>query len=125
MKKELLVALAWGCVILPVAFAAKYAHARGYIDADTMLRIVIALNGLLVAFYGNRIPKAFVPNANARKAKRFAGWALVLSGLTYTGLWIFAPIPLAQAVGTGAIAGAIILTFLYCLALRTPPAANA
>lgn len=118
MKKDLSLAVIWACIMLGAAFAARYAHARGYIDEDVMRRVVACLIGLWFAYYGNRLPKSFVPNACARKARRFAGWAMVLSGLAYTGLWIFAPIPTAVTLGTAAILGSIALTFLYCLSLR-------
>ena len=63
MKKEILIALGWAAIIFPVALLAKFAHAHGLIDSDTLLRVV-AMNGLMVAFYGNRIPKAMMPSAH-------------------------------------------------------------
>ena len=94
MKKEFLAGLAFAAVMLLLAVAAKFAHARGYIDGDTTLR-VMAMNGLMIAYFGNLVPKKVAPNACARHAMRFSGWSLVLSGLIYAGLWAFAPIPLA------------------------------
>jgi hypothetical protein len=116
VKKELIPALAWAAVMLGVAFAAAYAHRRGYIDADMKTRVV-AMNGLWMAWYGNRIPKAFVPSACARQAKRVVGWSLVLSGLVYAGMFAFAPIPLALTVGTGAVLAGIAVSLGYCLLL--------
>jgi hypothetical protein len=120
MKKELIPALAWAAVMLGVAFAAAYAHRLGYIDADTRLRVV-AMNGLWLAWYGNRMPKAFVPSACARQANRVMGWSLVLSGLVYAGMFVFAPIPLALTVGTGAVLAGIAASLGYCLSLRATP----
>ena len=51
-----------------VALGAIFAHKLGYIDGDTFLRVVIGINGLMIAWYGNRMPKTFVPNARARQA---------------------------------------------------------
>ena len=117
MKKEIQVALVWAGIMLSTALAAKFAHAHGYIDADTKLRVV-AMNGLWLAYYGNRIPKAIAPNVCGKRLQRFAGWALVLSGLVYAGLWAFAPIRLATTVGTGAVAAGILLTLGYGIRLR-------
>lgn len=114
MKTELLVALAWGAGILLVSLAAAFLRGRGYIDHDTTLRVV-AMNGLMIAYYGNRAPKRVAPSVYARQLARFSGWALVLSGLVYAGFWAFAPIPLAMTVGTGAVAAGIIATMGYCL----------
>lgn len=114
VKKDVIVSLGFaGCTLL-LAVAAKFAHAHGYIDGDASLRIV-ALNGLLVAYLGNRVPKRIAPHACARQAMRFSGWSLVLSGLVYTGFWLFAPIPVAAVIGTGAVAAAVVLTIGYCL----------
>lgn len=118
MKKELLVGLAWGGGIVLLALAAKFAFNQGHIDHDTMLRIVIGINGLMIAYYGNRAPKAVAPSAYARQVARVAGWSLVLSGLVYAGLWAFAPIPLAITAGTGAVAAGILVTLGYCFRLR-------
>ncbi len=115
MKRELIGALAWGGGIVVVALCASFARNQGYIDQDTVLRIVIGLNGLMIAWYGNRAPKMIAPSAAARQVTRVAGWAFVLSGLVYAGLWAFAPIQLAKTVGTGAVAVGMIVTLAYCI----------
>ena len=117
MRKELVPALAWAAIMLAVAFAAKFANELGYIDGDMRLRVV-AMNGLWLAYYGNRMPKAFVPSACARQARRFTAWTLVLSGLVYAGFWAFAPIPMAAVFGTGAVAVGAALVLGNCLSLR-------
>jgi hypothetical protein len=117
MKKDILISLAWAGALILTALAATFARKLGYIDGDTVLRVV-AMNGLMVAYYGNLIPKKVVPNAHARSVNRFAGWMLVLTGLAYAGFWAFAPIPVASVFGTGALAGGMVLTFIYFLWLR-------
>ncbi len=124
-KKELLVALAWGGGIVLLALAATLARKLGYIDQDTVLRIVIGINGLMIAYYGNRMPKAIAPSAYARQIARVAGWSQVLSGLVYAGLWAFAPIPLAITVGSGAVVAGMIVTLGYCFWLRARARARA
>lgn len=118
MKHEVVGSLAWGVGIVVLALGATFARKLGYIDADTVTRIVIGANGLMIAWYGNRLPKAFVPSAWARQLRRVAGWSLVLSGLVYAVLWALAPIPLAVAGGSAAVLGGIAVTVGYSLALR-------
>jgi hypothetical protein len=123
-RKELSAAVVWAALMLGVALAAAYAHRQDYIDADMKIR-VIAMNGLWLAWYGNRIPKAFVPSACARQAKRVIGWSLVLSGLVYAGMFAFAPIPLAFTVGTGAMLAGIVVSLGYSLWLAAKAKAKA
>jgi hypothetical protein len=118
MNKDVIGNLAWGGGIVVLALGATFARKLGYIDGDTVTRLVVGMNGLMIAWNGNRMPKAFVPNAQARQARRVAGWSLVLSGLVYAGLWAFAPIPVAVAGGCGAVLAGIAVTLGYCLSLR-------
>ncbi len=117
MNKELIAGLVWGGGIVALAIGATLARKLGYIEADTVTRVVYGSIGLMVAGYGNRIPKAFVASAEARRAKRVAGWSMVLSGLIYAGMWIFAPIPVASWGGFGAVIAGIAVTMGYCLSL--------
>lgn len=118
MKKDLIGSFAWGGVILAIALAGSFARKMGYLDHDTVIRVVVGLNGLMIAWMGNRMPKTFVPSANARQARRVAAWSLVISGLIYAGLWAFAPIPVAIAVGSAAVIAGIVVTIGYCLSLK-------
>jgi hypothetical protein len=118
MNKQVITDLAWGVGIVVVALVASFARKQGYIDGDTVTRVVIGMTGLMIASFGNRIPKTFVPNSFARQARRVAAWSLVLSGLVYAGLWAFAPIPVAVAGGSGAVLLGMAVTFGYCISLR-------
>lgn len=117
-KDELKGSLAWGAGILVLALASTYARRHGYIDGDTVTRLVIGANGLMIAWFGNRMPKAFVPNACARQIRRVGGWSLALSGLVYTGLYAFAPMSMAVWGGTAAVLAGIAITMGYCFSLR-------
>ena len=118
MKKELIGNLVWAGVMAALALGSSVAHKLGYIDRDTIIRVVIAVLGLWMAWSGNRMPKTLVPvPANAGQARRVASWSLVLSGLVYAGLWAFAPIPVAIWGGSGAVLAGIAVTFGYCLSL--------
>ena len=118
MKKEVLADLAWGVGIVVLALAASLTRKLGYIDTDTVNRLVMGAIGLMVAWFGNRMPKRFVPNAMARRVHRVGGWSMALSGLTYAGLWAFAPLDVAVVGGSGAILVGLAVTIGYCLSLR-------
>ncbi len=118
MNKELRSALAWGGALIALALGAAWARRMGYIDADIVERVVIGFNGLMIAWYGNRMPKSLAPSAQARRVARVGGWSMVLSGLVYVGMWVFAPIPVALAAGTAAILVALAVTVGYCQTLR-------
>jgi ammonia channel protein AmtB len=118
MKKELIGAFAWAGLMIALALGATFAKRHGYIAGDTATRVVIGMNGLWMAWYGNKIPKTFAPSACARRAQRVSAWSMVLSGLVYTGLWAFAPIPMAIWVGSGAVFASVAVTLGYCLWLR-------
>ena len=118
MKQELFVALFWGGGLVLLALGATVARNQGYIDQDTVLRLVIGANGVMIAYYGNRAPKAVAPSIYAAQIARVSGWSSVLSGLVYAGLWAFAPIPVAIWVGCGAVLAGLIVTVGYCFRLR-------
>ncbi len=117
MKKELIGALVWAGFMLALALGATTAHRLGYIDHDTVTRLVSGVIGLYLAWYGNRIPKTFTRSAQARKVQRVAAWSQVLSGLAYAGLWALAPIPVAVTAGTVVVVAGIAVTLGYCLTL--------
>jgi len=118
MNKDLINSLAWAGGIIALALGASLARSLGYIDHETTVRIVLGATGLMIASLGNRIPKTFVLDAGARKARRVAAWAMVLSGIVYAGAFVLAPIMTAVIVGCGAVMLGMIVTFAYCLSLR-------
>jgi hypothetical protein len=119
MNKELVSDLAWGIGIVALALASTHARRLGYIEAETVTRIVMCAIGLMVAWFGNRMPKRFVPNALARQATRVGGWSMALSGLVYAALWIFAPTEVAIVGGSAAVLLGMLVTIGYCLSLRS------
>ena len=119
MNKDVMGSLAWGVGLVALALGATFARELGYIDRDAVTRIVMGATGLMVAWFGNRMPKAFVASAAGRKVTRVGGWSMALSGLVYAGLWAFAPFDVAVLFGCGAVASGIALTVAYSLALRS------
>ena len=119
MNRELTGYIAWAAGIVVVALAASYARKLGYIDQDTTTRVVIGLNGLMIAWIGNRLPKSVAPSACIGRVRRVGGWSMVLSGLVYAGLWAFAPTNVAVAGGCAAVIAGIAVTAGYCMVLRS------
>ena len=120
MKKEMMGSLVWAGFMLALATGATVVHKLGYIDHETVQRMVSGVIGLWLAWYGNQMPKAMVQvrvPACAGQARRVAAWSMVLSGLVYAGLWAFAPIPVALWGGTGVVLAGVAVTFGYCLSL--------
>jgi hypothetical protein len=118
MNRDVISSLAWGGGIVVLALACSAARKLGYMDGDAVQRVVIGATGLMIAAFGNRMPKTFVPDAQARRARRVAAWSLVVSGLIYAGLWAFAPLSVAVIGGCGAVITGMAVTFGYCLSLR-------
>jgi hypothetical protein len=73
MRKDVAGNLAWGLGIVVLALVSVQARKLGWVEPDTVTRLVIGANGLFVAWIGNRMPKSFVPGACARRARRVAG----------------------------------------------------
>lgn len=116
--REMIDGLIWGGSVVVVALAASLARKMGYMDDETVKRLVIGMTGLMIAWYGNRMPKTFVPSSWGRQARRIAAWSLVLSGLVYAGIWAFAPIWVAVWLGSGAVLVGILVKFVYCFSTR-------
>ncbi|MGA1809645.1 MULTISPECIES: ammonium transporter [Sphingobium] len=118
MDRELKAGLLWGGGILLLALAASQGRKLDWLDSDMVTRLVIGANGLMIAWYGNRMPKAFLPYACARQVARVGGWSMALSGIIYVGFWAFAPIPVAVVGGCVAVGVGMAVTIGYGLALR-------
>ena len=114
-RKDLVPNLAAAGLLIAAALAATAAKQAGWIDGDTATRIVMAGTGLMLAWIGNRMPKAWVPQAAARRVNRVAGWSQAISGLVYGALWVFAPFDVALWLGCGAIVLGIAVTVGYCV----------
>ena len=118
MNKDIRVSLAWAGGLIGLGLGATLARNLGYIDQDSVLRLVIGANGLMIAYFGNRAPKALAPSDDARRLARVSGWSSVISGLIYAVLWAFAPIDVAIWYGCAAIIAGIAVTVGYCIWLR-------
>jgi hypothetical protein len=105
--------------LLTVAAGLAYARRLGIVDIDIPARGTMIGSGMLVAIYGNAIPKVIsVTSAKARLVQRFAGWAFVLSGLAYAAIWAFAPLGIAANLSMGVLGAAMVAVLGYFLWVR-------
>jgi hypothetical protein len=99
---DLVEGIAVAAVIIVLGLGLAYARAKGFLDEgghDLASRIFGIATGLVLAYYGNAVPKksACVSPASPSAARRqrlvrFSGWAFTLAGLIYAAVWAFAPI---------------------------------
>lgn len=114
VKSEVVPSLIAAGALMAAALAATGALQAGWIDDDTVTRIVMGGTGLLLAWSGNRMPKRWAPQAAARRVNRVSGWSMAISGLVYGALWVFAPFDVALWAGCGAVVLGIAVTVGYC-----------
>jgi uncharacterized membrane protein len=100
--------------MIAVSLAAAWGVMTGVLGADAPIRLMMVANALLLAYYGNAIPKAVLRTPVARSARRFAGWVFVLGGLISAALWAFAPLDFATPIALTVTAGSAILALGYC-----------
>jgi hypothetical protein len=113
--------LAFG--LLSVAAGLAYARRIGVVSPDLAVRGTMAAIGLMLAFYGNTIPKVIkTTTPRARAIQRVAGWAFVLAGLAYAAIWALASLTLAAEAASSAVAAAMLGVIGYCLLTRRRPA---
>jgi hypothetical protein len=111
------VAVAAMLVALPLAvFAARAQGLIGVEDAALGVRLVGIATGLIIAAYGNVVPKRLLcvdptsPDAARKQAlQRFCGWLFVLAGLANAAIWAVAPVKQAALWSMVPLAGALIL----------------
>lgn len=100
----------------------------GLIDSETTTRGVMVIIGLMLAVIGNSMPKKqegppaqSVGEISLRQSiTRVGGWAMLLGGLIWAGLWAFAPRDLAPIGGSAAVGTGVIVMLAYAVwRLRT------
>lgn len=86
-------------LVAGVFFAIAIGRETGLIEGDFGKRLAAAMMGLLVAICGNVLPKVARRIEMTREtaaayasADRLAGFALVVAGIAYSGIWLFAPL---------------------------------
>lgn len=109
-RRSLVLALALVALSLTLALAGR----AGLFGADAATRSSMILTGLILAYYGNDIPKTVLRSAAALRAHRIAGWSFALGGVLTVVLWAFAPLDLALAGTLCAVGLAVGVTVGAC-----------
>ena len=109
--------LAIAAFILAAAKSLQYAQAGELIEPEMARRTMHVIIGLVLAFYGNYMPKRIGPSRSAacaitrsQMALRVGGWSMTLAGLTYAGLWAFAPLGFADIASMVVVLTACVVT---------------
>jgi hypothetical protein len=99
---DLVRGIAIAAILIALGLALTYARAKGLLDKgdnSVVSRVFGVATGLVLAYYGNAIPKRSacvnpVSDSAARRQRllRFSGWAFTLAGLFYAAIWAFAPL---------------------------------
>lgn len=118
MYPPLKVAISGFVVMLMVLAALAVASLEGVVTQLTARRLLGVVLGAMAMHFGNLLPKL-----RAFDAGHFAGWVLVLSGAGVVGLFVLAPLTVAQAsapiVGLSAL-GAIAMNWSWRRPSKTP-----
>jgi hypothetical protein len=109
-------ALSVAALYLSTAVALNALRQRDVVGAETAVRLMGVLLGLVVLVSANAIPKRLVPLARLscdpireQTLRRFSGWVLALGGLGYTLAYVLAPIAIASRLATCALAPAVLV----------------
>ena len=99
--------------LVAIVAAVAAGKGRGFLEAAAARRATGMLIGVMALVIGNFLPKLRPlnsPDANPAKeiaAERFAGWTLVLAGIAYIALFLFAPLDqagrLSSVIGISAL----------------------
>lgn len=109
-------------LLIALAALGRLAEHLEVIDADAMSRLIQIAIGLSLVLFANAAPKqigrpraSFEAEGRAQAARRIAGWSLTLAGLSYAGVWIFAPIDLAAQMSIAAVGIGLTVTVIFAL----------
>lgn len=121
LQRELKVGVPIALLTLAICGAVFIARRLGWGDGDAGVRLAMAISGLTVVYFGNRIPKeAPTRSPRAQVVRRFAGRAMVLAGLLNAGIWVFAPMDVAALASMVPLILAVVAIIAYCTYSRTP-----
>ncbi len=118
-------AVAVAAGLLAVPLGVKVARAAGLIGADEgalILTLIGIAGGLVLAAYGNVIPKMLgrydpaVDPARRQTFQRLAGWIFVLAGLACAAIWATMPVKQAAFWSTVPVGCAMILVVALLVA---------
>ncbi len=117
-KATIRTAAAGAAAIIALFLGLRVAQALEWVGSDEgrfSIRLFGMTSGLVLAFFGNRIPKILerfdptVDLARRQAFQRMAGWVFVLTGLTAAAIWLILPVDQAKLWATLAVAGGTLL----------------
>ena len=123
VKKSIRSAVILAGVQVVGALLLTLANKLGWIDSETTTRGVMVLIGLMLVVVGNSMPKKQEgpPSQTAgdivirQSITRVGGWAMLLGGLVWAGLWAFAPRDLAQVGSIAAVVTAVVVMLAFAV----------
>ena len=125
MKHPIRTGLVVGGLQIAAALLASAGVQLGYFGQDVAVRVTMIAIGLMMLFYANFASKAVSRSARFIAINRFAGWSLALGALAWTGIWLFAPMEIANFAAVAAVVLSILAILGYGFrALRTLPKAT-
>lgn len=126
IRNGLLGAAVVATAILAAAWFLSYAGRSGLIDGEMSTRALMAASGLVVAMFGNRVPKQLKrPRASIEAERRMqsglrrVGWIMSLAGLAFALTWLIAPQTIAWPLSLGLMALGFVLAVVTILRCRT------
>jgi len=122
---KIVIGVVIAALIFAVTLGLNWAEAQGLVGADISVRASIVLAGLVLAYYGNEVPKVIVHSERARAARRFSGWVFALAGLGSAAGGVLLPTDMAINAELAVVGGGLMLVVAYCLVNRSGPQAAA
>jgi hypothetical protein len=120
MTNRITSSLALAGMLIAVSTGLAYVHRLGVVGSETPARVTMVLTGILLAVYGNVIPKSDSrSSARGEALQRVTGWATVISGLGYAAIWAFAPMGIAADASMAAVLIGFASVLGYCAWLRS------
>jgi 4-hydroxybenzoate polyprenyltransferase len=116
VRKSILSGLVFGGFMLATALALKYAAAHHLVSGHMPMRGIEVLTGLMLAFFGNVIPKNLPrfrgsESGRVQSLRRTCGWLMTLAGLGYAAVWAAVPYG-AAAVWSMIVVGSAVVAVL-------------
>jgi hypothetical protein len=71
----------------------------------------------MIASFGNRVPESLIAQSQTSIARKMESKSLVLGGLTFTGLWAFAEISVANPLGIAILVLSLAITLWHVITI--------
>lgn len=113
MKRPILTGLIAASLQIAVALFAREGVKLGYFDQDVATRITMVAIGMVMLFYANFASKVVSRSAWFIAVIRFLGWSMALGALAWIGIWLFAPMEIANPAAVAAVALGILAAVAY------------